>query len=285
MKLLCLLLLVNSICVSGQLKTISGIVKTTDDVPLEYVNIGITKKTIGTIAGTDGKFILKLNTDIMSTDTIVFSHLGFRTEKVIVSSLSAENNIIELQPEEALLEQVVITKRLPKKKKIGRSIKGLSLLHFNFYSYYETDIDDRLGKEAGMKFRNKNSCRIESLNFNITGNDFGKLKFRVKFYRITNGEPVDDIVSDDIILQIDNGFTGWFKADLAKYDIYLSNDIDDFIVTLQWIESEKANPDSKYFSISTAKSFSKDFYYREKAMDNWTTGSMNLSFYIDAKCD
>lgn len=158
-------------------------------------------------------------------------------------------------------------------------------MHSNFYTYYEKDVDDRLSKEIGMQLKIKRNCEIDSLTFNITSNDFKKLKFRVNFYKIENGKPTDIIVHQNIIFEINNKFLGWFSVNLKPYDIFFKDDTGDIAVTIQWVQSEKATSKSKYFSISTAQSPLNVAFYREKAMDTWTKSNQNLSFYLNGMCN
>ena len=158
-------------------------------------------------------------------------------------------------------------------------------MHANFYTAYEKDVDDRLSKEKGMRLKIKGNCLIRSLNFNITSNDFSSLKFRVNFYNLKDGKPADLIVQKNIIFEIKAQFLGWYQVDLKPYEIYFEKEAGDIAVTIQWLESEKANDKSKYFSFSTASSPTEKAFYREKAMDNWTVNGQSFSFYLDALCN
>src|SRR5690606_16675028 len=97
--------------------------------------------------------------------------------------------IIELEPHVTELDEIVVKFKTPKAKKLGRKGKGLGLTHYNFYSVYEEDVDDRLSKEMGIRIDLKKDCKINALNFNITSNQFKSLKFRVNFYSIQKGLP------------------------------------------------------------------------------------------------
>lgn len=269
-------------------KKISGEVRNYENnEPLPYLNIGIANKTVGTVSDKNGLFNLDLNDKITPEDTIIFSFIGFKTEKYLVSELRNQKGSILLQPKNTELEEVVITSKKIKlkHKKIGRTTKGLGLMHSNFYSYYEKDVDDRLSKERGMKFKIRKNCHIQHLNFNITSNDFKSLKFRVNFYKIENGLPTDLIVQKNIVFEIKDNFLDWFKVDLEPYDIYFKEETEEIAVTIQWLESIKENKKSKYFAISTASSPTHTAYFREKAMDSWTKGGQNLSFYLNAICE
>ncbi|MGB3774905.1 MAG: hypothetical protein WA951_06575 [Leeuwenhoekiella sp.] len=232
-------------------------------------------------------FTLDLKKGIKPTDTLIFSHIGFSSRNILISTLSKDGNIIKLTPENITLDEVVLqTDKIKLKlRKIGRSSKGLGLTHVNFYSYYEKDVDDRLGKEIGMKLNIKRNCHIEALNFNITTNDFKALKFRVHFYKIESGQPSELLVQKDIVFKIEDNFLGWFKVDLKPYEIYLEENLDAVAVTIQWIESVKTDEKSQYFSISTAASPLGTAFYRDKAMDLWSLSSQRNSFYLDALCE
>jgi hypothetical protein len=279
-------ILIGLICaiVHSQEKTISGkVLNFENSEPLAYVNIGIKNKTVGTVSNNNGLFNLLLNDKVTSKDTIIFSYIGFKTEKYLVSELNKIKDPILIQPKNMELDEVVVSsnKVKLKPKKIGRTSKGLGLTHANFYSYYEKDVDDRLSKERGMKFKIRRNCHIEDLNFNITSNDFTSLKFRVNLYKIENGLPTELLINENIVFEIKDNFLGWFKVELVPYNIYLKEDVEEVAVTIQWLESVKKNEKSKYFSISTAASPIDTAYFREKAMDTWTKGGQSLSFYLN----
>lgn len=277
-----------SVIVHSQEKIISGKVWDFENSePLAYVSIGIKNKTVGTVSNINGLFNLLLNEKVTSKDTVVFSYIGFKTEKYLVSELKIIKEPILLQSKNMELDEVIVSSKKIKlkSKKIGRTAKGLGLMHLNFYTYYEKDVDDRLSKERGMKFKIRKNCHIKDLNFNISSNDFKSLKFRINFYKIEDGLPTDLIVQENIIFEIKDNFLGWFNVDLEPYKIYLKEETEEVAVTIQWLESVKKNKKSKYFAISTASTPAHTAYFREKAMDSWDKGGQNLSFYLNAMCE
>ncbi|WP_339708944.1 carboxypeptidase-like regulatory domain-containing protein [uncultured Kriegella sp.] len=279
--------LANSLCYP-QHKNIEGVVKSYEnDAPLPYVNIGIAHKAIGTVSDKNGFFSLSLNDNATQKDSVTFSYVGFRTKKYATSELNNKHNIILLHPESVELNEVVVssTKIKRKPKKIGRSSKGLGLTHMNFYSYNEKDVDDRLSKEVGMKFKIKSSCHIKDLNFKITSNDFTSLKFRLNFYKIIDGLPSNLLINKNVVFEVKNNFIGWFKVNLEPHEIYLEDKTEAIAVSIQWLESVKENNRSKYFAISTAASPLHTAYYREKTMDTWSKSGQSLSFYLNALCE
>lgn len=277
-------------CIHGysQEQIISGkVLSTENNEPLPYVNIGIKDKSVGTVSNENGVFKLYLDHKVRLNDTVIFSYIGYKTKKYLISDLKNLTGSILLQSKNMELDEVVLSaeKVKYKSKKIGRTSKGIGLFHANFYSYNEKDVDDRLSKEKGMKFKLRRNCHIKDLNFNITSNNFKSLKFRVNFYKIEDGIPTEIIVHKNIVFEIKDNFHGWFKVDLEPYDIYLKEDIEEIAVTIQWLESVKTDEKSKYFAIATASSPIHTAFSREKAMDKWNKSGQNLSFYLNAMCE
>jgi len=270
----------------SQQKFIEGEIQNSKSLePLAYVNIGIANKNVGTVSNINGKFRLKLNENIIDSDTVILSHIGFASKKVIVSMLMNKENLLLIEPKNNKLNEVILKFKTPKSKKIGRHSKGLGLMHANFYSYYDEDVDDNLSKEKGMKLKIKKNCSIKDLNFNITSNDFSSLKFRVNFYKIESDLPTELIIDKNIIFEIKDGFLGWFTVDLKPYNIYFEKETGDIAVAIQWVESVKKDKKSKYFSISTAASPLDTAYFRDKAMGTWVKSNQSFSFYLNTMCN
>ena len=106
----------------------------------------------------------------------------------------------------------------------------------------------------------------------------------MNFYKIENGFPTALIVEKDIVFEIKDEFKGWYSLDLKPYEIYLDKETEDIAITIQWVESKKANERSKYFGISTAMSATETGFFREKAMDGWRKSGQSLSFYLNTMC-
>ncbi|WP_034889535.1 carboxypeptidase-like regulatory domain-containing protein [Gillisia sp. Hel_I_29] len=252
--------------------------------PLPYVNIGIPNKNFGTVSDENGNFKLKLNSEIEENDTIFFSYIGYNTIKKLVSELKIQSNALMMTPDDNKLDAVVFKTNKLKEKRLGRTNKGLGLMHWNFYSSKEKDVDDRLSKEVGMNFKLRKNCRLEKFNFAITSNEFKSLKFRINIYNSKNDKPDSLIISENIIFELKDQILGWNSIDLNPYNIYLKQDLEEFILTIQWVESKKETEKSKFFAIPASTSPFHKIYYRDKAMDDFESQTGSLSMYLDAKC-
>jgi len=83
MKLNCILFLLITLNSYSQEKIIKGVIKDAESkFFLQYANIGISNKNIGTVSNFDGKFSLKLNESINENDLVTFSYVGYQTKTV-----------------------------------------------------------------------------------------------------------------------------------------------------------------------------------------------------------
>lgn len=274
-----------SLEIYAQKNNISGEIKNSQNgLNLEYVNIGIANRNVGTVSNAKGNFTLKLNEKVSLNDTIIFSHIGFEPKKVLVSQLKSSHNIVAMIPSENILKEVVVSFKKPKSKQFGRSTKGLSIMHSNFFYAFDKTVDDYLSRERGMEFRIKKDCKVNDFNFNITSNDFKSVKFRLNFYKVENDLPSKILIEKDIIFEVKDNKLGLFTVDLRPYDIYLDKEMGDIAVTIQWIESIKTDEKSRFFSISTAMSVSENSFYRERNMASWSKTGQSLTFYLNTMC-
>ncbi|EMY82274.1 putative outer membrane protein [Psychroflexus gondwanensis ACAM 44] len=247
---------------------------------LPYVNIGIPKTNIGTVSNKDGYFNLRLNKNVKPNDSLQFSFIGYESKLIKISSFSNSKVKIEMTPHIDQLSEVVLSSKKPKRKILGRNHKGTGTMWYNFYIAGEKQ-DDRLGKEVGMRFNLKGDYRVNSLNFYIGQNEYNSIKFRLNVYRIENNEPLELLNDKNIIFDVENIQSDWFKVDLRRYDIYLKEELGSFAVTIQWLESKKKTTQSKFFSIPGSINPLDTQYYREKGMSQWKSANRNLSFYLE----
>lgn len=87
---------------SGQNKTVSGTVTDDAGLPLPGVSVLVKESTKGVATNFDGKYTL----DILESDTLVFSYLGYITQEIVVANQSVIN--VALIEDVASLEEVVV---------------------------------------------------------------------------------------------------------------------------------------------------------------------------------
>lgn len=279
------LLGVSNSLIAQEKKVIGRLVDAETKQAIPYVNIGVFQKNVGTVSDENGNFVLGFSDYNMASDSIIFSHIGYHTVKYAPNQLVNSLGDIPLYPASTLLQEVSIKSKKTLKKFLGRNGKGLGLLHFNFYTFYEKEVDDRLGKEAGVLLPVKRDCFLNELQMNISSNEFSSLKFRLNLYKVVDGIPTELIIPKEVIFEIKEGYVGLYRLDLRAYNLYLTKDMGLVAATIQWVESKKSKPNSKYFSLYSSLSANSAFVYRAKSMANWVTSKQDISFGFLSECD
>ncbi len=77
--------------------------------PVEYANISLIGKSIGTVSNTDGEFIMKISPSFLY-DSIGVSCIGYELFKEQVINLVSKNNVISLVPDFIPIQEVIIRK-------------------------------------------------------------------------------------------------------------------------------------------------------------------------------
>ena len=68
--------------------TITGIVCNHDTKEqIAYVSIGVLEKDFGTVSNRHGRFYLKKSENILSTDSVIFSNIGFKVKSIQLPTL------------------------------------------------------------------------------------------------------------------------------------------------------------------------------------------------------
>ena len=243
------------------------------DRPLDYVQIGIPKKKIGTLSDVNGQFRLA-NAKIEPTDTIIFSYLGYE-QKVIVLSEVLVDDKLEVLLNKELIElptSTINAKSFGKIKKIGYpKTKGKSKVtgwknmppDKNFYEIGERGSVIQLSEEVLVK----------SINFHIAKTDFDSLLFRVHLYDFEDGIIGKELTKNNIFV-FTNIKKGWVKISMDDAPITLEND---FIITLEWVEGW-TNLTENIVLLSCKSNggtnVSRDYYSDNSwnFSDNWHTG-------------
>ena len=176
---LCLLGISNSL--EAQDKIVKGrIIDTETKQPISYVNIGVYQKNIGTVSDEKGQFEFAFSANSFANDSIIFSHIGYQTVKYSISQLVNPIGDFQLSPASNLLQEVVVKPKKTVKKILGRDGRGLGLMHYNFYTYYEKEVDDRLGKEAGILLSVKKDCFLDEFQMYISSVSYTHLTLPTK---------------------------------------------------------------------------------------------------------
>ncbi len=260
---------------NGNYHVIDGTIFSNQNKPVPYANIGILNREIGTVSDLNGKFSLTFD-KIYMDDTIKISSVGFHPVEIVIKDLpiNGEPVSIILKEEIRQLNEVVITAESLKQKTLGN--KSESRFLSTGFSY------DQLGAEMGVKINiRKDPTYVDSFNFNITYNRLSATAiFRINFYSVVKDKPLDNILSQNILVSVKPEQVGNISVDLKPYDIILKDDV---IVTLEWVDTEGQNKKGEAIFFSLGLVNSGTIYKKSSQAKFKKYNSMGVGFNIDVR--
>ena len=235
---------------------------------IEYVNIGIRGKSLGTVSDKGGGFSLLIPAKFFKTDTLTFSCIGYKTKKIRISEMSVpDENIILLSPDVVRLDEVNIkSKKLKSRTKGDVSRKNSIVLALSTSS---------MGHEIGAVIRLPDKqVYLKDFNFHIISARPDSAKFRLNIYTY-NKDIGKNILASPIYFTVLNNASGDFTIDLTKYNLVVKNDIFLSVETVAVYTSKGPDPDKKFdqyyydrVSISGTVLGTPSFT-RKVSLDNW----------------
>jgi hypothetical protein len=243
---------------------IRGVVTDSLKNPIQYVNVGVLNKPLGTLTNSNGEFVLNIDSS-MNLDTLKISCLGYKSKEMKIEGLINTKSKIQISLENYMekLEVVVITSSKLKmytegkdKTKTKRAVIFANPNHTN----------RNLGSEIGRKFSlgTKKPSVLTHFKFFIRENNFDAVKFRINVYSINNNRPDKKLFGSNIIVDVNNKGKDWVNVDLSEYDIKVQEDI---IVTIEWLEGSKEG--SKLNLPIIIPSFGSTHYYKFGSQAQW----------------
>ena len=238
---------------------------------LEFVNIGIKNKNVGTISDENGFFTIYLPNENLE-DSLTMSHVGYKELNIKIKSL-IKNNTSEFILEESTneLSEVIVLSNKKKEIKIGtKSYSSAVAGYVRVNNDKNKDI-----QEFAKEIHINKPTRISSLNIHLFNVKIKTAKFRINFYNIKNNLPFENISSKNIILTHEIK-SGWYKFVISDYDIKLD---DSFFISLEYIpDNDNTDEPFRYSGQFFGKSVK-----RTSSLGAWkTTTGLSMSLYITA---
>ncbi|TQI71144.1 carboxypeptidase-like protein [Gramella sp. Hel_I_59] len=215
----------------SQERVIEGIVTNSKNENLDFVNIGIKNKNIGTITDEEGNFQLVIN-DKNKEDTLSFSYVGFGELNLRISDV-INNDIknFKLKEKSTELDEIVIHTKKKKEKELGTT-SYVSMVA----GYVRADNDKNKNiQEFAKELKIKKPSKILDLNINLFNVNVDTTSFRVNFYSIKDDLPFEKISSKNIIIE-QNIENGWNSFDLEKFNLKFENPV---FITLEYLPKTK----------------------------------------------
>lgn len=249
---------------------ISGKCVDTSGKGIQYVNIAIKGKAIGTVSNLKGDFFIE-NSDINEKDSLIFSHLNFEKK---TNGIPLKTNEIQLNSKIDNLKEVVVS---GKKRKFKEKIVGTKTESEDVVTYFSSrNLGTEIGKIISVK-KNK-IYDIKSVQFNIPFLDYKSATFRINFYNIK-----DDTINLIKVNGTDNIIT-ITKSGMVKFDLsnqYLSFE-NNFVVAVEWIGFENnGNTENEFNMIKFSSTvFSGPYVYRDNVNLEWVNEKLILNLGV-----
>lgn len=277
--LIIIYVILNSTFSISQEREIKGIITDSLKNPIQYVNVGILNKPVGTVTNENGEFYLNIDNSYIS-DTLKVSCLGFKSQELQIKNLLNNKSKIHISLSnytEKLNEIIINSNNLKTYTEGKEKTKTKNKVFFAIPSMKNLN----LGSEIGRKFSlgTKKPSLLKEFKFFLKENNFESVLFRLNFYTIENNKPSKKINNTNILISADNQLTDWITVDLTDYGIKTQEDI---IITVEWIKaSEKGDKLSLPILIP---SFSSTHYYKYLTHAKWKKyGSISTAMMLTYK--
>jgi predicted alpha/beta superfamily hydrolase len=256
--------------------TIAGyVVDAGNSSALEYVNIGIKQKNIGTSSLKNGFFSIRIPAENQN-DTLTFSIVGYYEQNILIGKVDFEKDVtIQLVEKSTNLKELVISGEKLVEKKYG--IKRRGIVHFTD-GMFKKDDSFEIGQVIKL---GKRRSQITSVNLHINSSRADSGNFRINFYRfdIEDNGPKERIVGKSIF-QRHTIREGWLKFDLKKYNILLKGDV---LISVEFIPEHREDIRQILYEVKIGGS-SKSFY-RKSSLGSWNAPPHHYCLYATAMVD
>lgn len=237
--------------------------------PVEYVNVGIAEKNIGTVSNQDGDFSLTLTPEF-TNDTLTLSCIGFSTIKIAIGDLVNKQHAVVYMSENVVgLSEILVKPLKTKIKALGVLTKSKSI-QAGFQN-------NELGYECGILMKNRKAAWLKTLNLNIGTCTYDTIFYRLNVYKVTKRGTFENILTDQIFIKLSKSeVVDVVRIDLQKYNVCVRGN---FMVTLEHVR------DLGKGALNFGSGLSHKTYYRKTSQGNWKTVPIGVGINVVAEVE
>jgi hypothetical protein len=237
-----------------------------NNIPVEYVNIGVVGKNIGTVSDQSGKFTLQISSEYYN-DTLRFSCIGYQSYSIKVSDIMNQNDVkVNLEKWLYELSEVVVRPKNIKQKTLGITTRNKMVV---------ACADSIYGGEVGVVMKNKKNAFLKEVNINIASCSYDTVFYRVNIYKAHENMQFENILTNPVYFNLlKEDVKDKITVDLRHLNLVIEGD---FLVTLEVVKN--LGPGKLCFPASlTHKS-----YRRATSQGSWFTivAGISLSVLVD----
>jgi len=263
-----LFLLSSNLMLFGQ--QISGIVFEMDgETPIEFVNIGVVDKNVGTVSDRNGNYELQIPAEFHD-DTLRFSSIGYHPYSVKVSDfINLNDGNVRLEQRIYDMEEVIVRPRRLRERTLGITTRNYSIVSIGWMGY----------GEVGVLMKNSNTAFLKEANINLKIGPHGTIHSRLNIYKAGKNMQLENILTNPIYFSFSKEEV---KNDRVTIDLRDQNIVveGDFLVTFEVVEYSGC----RIGLLLIPASLFHRAYFREKSQGRWINyPGISLSVLVDVE--
>lgn len=261
---------------SGQLTNLEN------GLPIQYANIGILGKNVGTVSNNMGRFEMELSNDF-DNDTLCISCIGYESRTYLINNFknifrNTEQIAIELTPKIYQLEEIIV--------------KPIDLETYTLGNFCEPDSpygnsfpSKNLGTEIGVMIKppeDVDKVYLKEFRFYVGEFTYNYFTVRLNVYNIKDGLPDKNILNEQIFIDINS--TGEYIIDLQRKNITTTSN---FFVSLEYFKIPDLHEGKLIFcAVHNPDLYKGNGYYRLTSHGKWNREyGDNLGFSVKVECE
>lgn len=232
--------------------------------PIEFVNIGIVGRNIGTVSNTQGIFNILLDPE-MDADTLLFSTIGYEPQLIKIADLrNKTRNIICLKKKAYDISEVLIKPRNFTEKTLGVTDRNNKVI---------AGFKDNLqGYECGIRLDIQKSALLKQVKINISTCSYDSIFYRLNVYSAEDDMTFKNILREPIYLKMSKDtLSNELTINLKPYNIVVNGD---FLVSLEHVKD--LGEGELYFYIGNRRLT----YFRITSQGNWQFSPVPISISV-----
>lgn len=222
--------------------------------PIEFANIGLVGKGLGTVSDENGAYRLSIP-DSLQEEPVRISIIGYKAVVFKAKELD-KHPVVMLAQNFTPLKEVAVSA-----KKARIKIQGNDTRTHRFQAGFNKN---NLGAELAVKLHIKHpQTHLLKLMFNIAVNNLDTCPlFRINIYREDDkGFPGENMLTQNVIV-MPKTRTGMVEVDLTPYAVFTDRDV---FIAIEWIK-DLGNTRGLYFSTRVPGSAT---YHRQASQGKW----------------
>lgn len=234
--------------------------------PIEFANIGIVGKNVGTVTDLNGKFNLLVDSKY-DKDTILFSIIGYKPLLLKISDLrKCIDNEVLLEEKAYELTEVIIRPKRFVQRTLGVTTK--------FKKIAAGFADNKLGYECGILMRIRKTAFLKKVNIHISNCSYDTIFYRLNIYKVHGKLDFENILREPIYINMSKeSVRDEIQIDLQPENIVVEGD---FLVTLEHVK------DLGKGYLNFCAGLTDKTFYRKTSQGKWETAPVGISISVIA---